>query len=362
VKLLEAQPEVTPGTPPEPPGETPQDSAAAEPAARTCTSCGAGMAPDQDWCLACGHAAAPLAERAGWRSAMTVLGLTLVLVAGAVGASYAALSDDPGATTATSTPQVAAAPPAATTAPPAATSATPTTPTTTTDSSDLPKVKVPSSSSAGATPRRSSTAPAATPRAAVAGPSPAPTYGRPPSPVGPSTSGSSGSSGSPSSGTDTGPSTTPAPSAPVAIDVAAEQVSIYDPYHRATTVGDPGRAVDGSAGTSWFVEPPAGAQQVNVGYAIDLGESRGVRSIDLTTLTPGFKVEVYATDEATPPPDILDARWAHITDKPDVGTDGSTEHIVLGAGTSKYRMLLLWITQPPPDGARVRFSELKLFG
>jgi hypothetical protein len=101
---------------------------------------------------------------------------------------------------------------------------------------------------------------------------------------------------------------------------------------------------------------------VNVGYAIDLRQSRGVRSIDLTTLTPGFKVEVYATDEVTPPPDILDTRWAHITDKANVGTDGATERIVLGAGTSKYRMVMLWITQPPSDGTRVRISELKIFG
>ena len=36
--------------------------------------------------------------------------------------------------------------------------------------------------------------------------------------------------------------------------------------------------------------------------------------------------------------------------------------IVLGAGTSKYQTLLLWITKPPADGTRVRISELKVFG
>jgi hypothetical protein len=124
----------------------------------------------------------------------------------------------------------------------------------------------------------------------------------------------------------------------------------------------PGRALDHDGASSWFVDTPAGAPIVGVGYAVNLGELRGIRSLDVTTTTPGFKVEVYATDEATPPPTITDTRWAHITDKADVGQDGTT-HIVLGAGTSKYRTLLLWITQPPSQGAtRVRISELKVFG
>ena len=87
----------------------------------------------------------------------------------------------------------------------------------------------------------------------------------------------------------------------------------------------------------------------------------GIKAIDITTPTPGFKVEIYATDEATPPPSITDTRWAHITDKSDVGADGKT-HIVLGAGSSKYQTLLLWITKPPTSGTRVRISELKVFG
>jgi hypothetical protein len=100
---------------------------------------------------------------------------------------------------------------------------------------------------------------------------------------------------------------------------------------------------------------------VGAGYVMNLGSARGIKSIDVTSPTPGFKLEIYATDEATPPPTITDTRWAHITDKNDVGTDGKT-HIVLGAGTSKYQTLLLWITKPPSDGARVRISELKVFG
>jgi hypothetical protein len=94
---------------------------------------------------------------------------------------------------------------------------------------------------------------------------------------------------------------------------------------------------------------------------VNLGELRGTKAIDITTPTPGFKVEIYESDQPTPPPTITDTRWAHITDKDDVG-DGGTTHIVLGGGSSKYQTLLVWITKPPSQGTRTRISELKVFG
>jgi hypothetical protein len=147
----------------------------------------------------------------------------------------------------------------------------------------------------------------------------------------------------------------------VAIDLPSTAASVYDPYRRAAAVGVPAKAIDGDGSTSWFFDPAPGATQVGAGLVVNLGQARGIRSFDITTPTPGFKIEVYATDEPTPPPTITDTRWAHITDKSDVGTDGKT-HVVLGAGSSKYQTLLLWITKPPTTGTRVRISELKIFG
>jgi hypothetical protein len=355
MKLLELQPEVAPGAPPEPPEDAPREEPQADPGARTCKSCGAGLEPGQDWCLACGTAAGPLVERPGRRSVLTVLGLTLVLVAGAVGASYAALRSDAAAPPAGST-AVAQVPPAATTAPPPAATTTPpattpTTPSTGTGSSTLPKVQVPSTKTPTAAPTPATPATPATPRAttppATSTPTPTPTTTTPPS-----TSGGGGQT--------TSTPTTTTPAAPVAIDLDASAASVYDPYRRATALGVPGKALDGNGGTSWYVDPSPGAN-VAIGYVVNLGEQRGIKSVDITTPTPGFKVEVYATDEATPPPAITDTRWAHITDKANVG-DGGKSHVVLGGGTSKYRTLLLWITDPPSDGTRVRISELKVFG
>src|ERR1700745_470173 len=95
MKLLEAQPEIAPGAPPAPPHETPPEQDAPDTGARTCGSCGAQMEPGQDWCLACGTASGPLGASPGARPALTVLGLVLLLVAGAVAASFAALREDP---------------------------------------------------------------------------------------------------------------------------------------------------------------------------------------------------------------------------------------------------------------------------
>jgi hypothetical protein len=323
------------------------------------------MVPDQDWCLACGTAApGRLGTRPGWRAATTVIGITAVLVIGAVVAGYAALTGDAGREAAAPAPAsavpVAPAPPADTTpaAPPAATTTTPTTPAPPAKGGALPKVKTPSSSSAGAV------------------------TARPVVPAKPTSPTSTGSSTTPSSttptqttptstGTTTTPSATPKPAAPTPISLGSDAGSIYDPYQRAAQAGDAPKALDGNHSTAWFVTAKS-PDQMGVGYEVDLGKLRGVRELELATSTPGFRVEVYATDEASLPPDILDTRWSHITNRSDVDSaaaadaqDGNTagdgkERIVLGSGSSKYRHVLLWFTQPPKDGATIKISELQL--
>ena len=56
---------------------------------------------------------------------------------------------------------------------------------------------------------------------------------------------------------------------------------------------------------------------------------------------------------------FTDTRWAHLEDRTGVK---ARQRIVLGEGTSEYRTLLLWFTEPPTDGERVRLGELRLFG
>jgi hypothetical protein len=363
VKLLEAEPVVTPEVAPEPPRETPQERPPSQPEALpTCASCGAAMQEGQDWCLACGTAApGRLGQRPGWRAATTVIALTAVLVLGALGASYAALTGDakkaPTAPAALAQAQVtppAAQPPAATPTTPAQT--TPTTPSKpSTSTNKLPKVHAPKSGTSGGSPITPIT--------------PTPSTPTPSTPTPSSTTGSQGSTGV-QNGTGTGSTTTPstttgqppADTGPKAIELAGDAGKAYDPYGRAKASGVAERALDDDAATSWYVDPKDPAQ-LGIGYAVDLGRLQGIREIELQTPTPGFRIEVYATDETEPPPDILDTRWSHITNVSDVGTkDNGKQKVVLGAGTTKYRNLLLWFTQPPTDGARVRLTELQVLG
>jgi hypothetical protein len=352
VKLLEAEPVVAPEVAPEPPRETPPEQAPAAPeAAQTCKACGAPMEADQDWCLACGTAApGSLGQRPGWRAASTVIALALLLVLGAVGAGYAALKNDGSAKTA-STPAAAAAQPPAqaqvappTTQAPQTTQSTPTQQQTTTTpkSSTLPKVHA--------------TKPGTTQGAPVTPVTPTPTTSTP------TTSTPTGTSSTPSGTTSTPTTTTPQDTGPQPIDLKGDAGSIYDPYGRAKASGKVERALDDDTSTSWYVDPND-PQSIGVGYSVDLGKLQGIREIQLQTTTPGFKMEVYATDEPELPPDILDTRWSHITNVSDVGTkDDGKQKIVLGAGTTKYRNLLLWFTNPPTDGPRLRIVELKVLG
>ena len=351
MKLLEAEPVLAPEAAPEaPPASPPEQPASPPEAGRTCDACGAAMQADQDWCLTCGTAApGRLGERPGWRAASTVIALTLLLVLGAVGAGYAALTGDSNAKKAAAAPpaagqpqtQAQVAPPAATT-PPAATQTQPTIPAQPAKPKKLPKVHTPQPGTTQGSP--------VTPT--------------PPAATTPPSTGSTPATGSTGTGTTTPKTTTtpPADPGPQPIDLNGDAGTVYDPYSRVKASGEATRALDGDATTSWYVDPKDPAQ-VAVGYAVDLGKLQGVREIRLQTPTPGFRVEIYATDETALPPDILDTRWSHIKDVSDVGVknDGK-QTIVLGAGTSKYRNVLLWFTQPPTDAPRLRITELELLG
>jgi hypothetical protein len=347
VKLLEAEPTAAPQVAPEAPRETPQEQPPPKPEAiRTCTSCGAPMEADQDWCLTCGTAASgSIGQRPGWWAASTVIAITVVLVLGAIAASYAAITGDDGKTPAPAAPpaaqpQAQATPPATT--PPAASTPTESTPTqsTATTTNELPKVKTPKAQSTGAAPITPTTS---TPTTAT-----------------PTTS-------TPSQGntnTTTTPSTTTEqePAGPQPIQLAGDAGKAYDPYGKSKASGETERAIDDDPQTSWYVDLKD-PEQAGLGYALDLGKLQGIKQIEIQTPTPGFRIEVYATDETELPPDILDTRWSHITNVSDVGAkDDGKQTIVLGAGTSKYRNLLLWFTQPPTDGARIRLTEVKPLG
>lgn len=351
MRLLHRETEVEPEAPAAPveaPAGAP-DAVAAPEGVRACPTCHAALADDQDWCLQCGAAQSRLAVRMpGMRTAGTIAALTAVLVGGAVAASYAALQQGPAPTPPTPT-QVAQAPaavaPAPSTATPPATDPVPAAPAT---SAVPPAPVVPPSP-----PKVSSPPPTPTPSSSSSHTSKS----------GGNSSGSkttSTSSGSGTSTTTTTDTTAPAPT-PIKLDPSA--ASLYDPYTRDTAAGDPTKALDHNPSTSFPIAVADGSATIGAGLALDLGKKRGIREIDLTLKTPGVGLEVYATDAADLPPDVLDSRWAHLRSLASAGsaTDGH-QTISLGSGTSKYRHLLLWFTTPPESGTTVRVTEAKLLG
>jgi hypothetical protein len=335
-----------------PPASAP---AASESTARKCANCGAALADGQDWCLQCG-AGAPdsLRSRApSWRSAAVVLTALALLVAGAAGAAYAALSKGSAKTPPpTTVAQVAPTattpvqPPSATTPPAVTAKIGPPTTIKPLGPSKLPKI--PLSAPTPSTPALSTptalpvtkTPAAKTPKKAKQAPVPA------------------------------------GEAHPEALFLDTNAATTYNPYnYAASNFGDPSLAIDGDASTGWtaLVEPTV-APKLAEGLVIDLNTMRKLSAVGLTTTTPGMTMQVYGANGAAPPASITDPAWVALT--PSLTEGKRHARIKLGGGSAAaaqaakqaYRFIVLWISQAPASAVgtaeapgRVSVNELELF-
>ncbi len=323
--------------------------------ARQCAKCGAALLDGQDWCLQCGTGA-PESLRARtptWRSAAVILSTLAILVLGAAGAAYAALSkgDGKAAPAVTTVAQVPAAttPPPTTTLPPTAT----TTP--------QPNIGVPTTIK-----------PATPPKIPLASPTLTPT-----TPAVTPTVGAGGSS--PTTSKQKANPNTPVGEAPStdALLLDTNAAATYNPYNYATTnFGDPSLAIDGDASTGWtaLVEPSV-APKMAEGLVIDLNTPRKLAAVGLTTTTPGMTVQIYGADGQAPPTSITDPAWVALT--PALQAKKKHARIKLGrsgsaasqaAAKQPHRFVVLWISQAPASAVgtpeapgRVSVNELELF-
>ena len=326
-----------------------------------CPSCGAGMDTGQDWCLECGTAApGRLGARPGWRAALTVTSVTVVLVLGAVVAAYAAMTTD--ATRDTRDGQPNGAPIQAQVPPPPGASAPTTTPPATGEEPSIPAPEAGSSGS-GAEPI----------------PIPGGDGGEVPVPGG---GGGGGGGGAPSGGGGGAPapgggggggggggSSAPAPPAVGPISLAADSGSIYDPSDRSgARFSDPTAAYDGSEAQGFTISVPADGDPFGAGIAFRFGNPRDLRSLQIATETEGFTVEVYGSASGTRPPDILDNRWASLGRRTNV-QDG-TRVSLDSDDVNRVRHVAVWVTTVPPgtgaeEGSsrrKVNLNELRFRG
>jgi hypothetical protein len=325
-----------------------------------CEVCGAGMQRGQDWCLECGTAArGRLGVRPGWRAAFTVVGLTLLLVCGAVLASYAALTSDAertaSAPTAGNGNPVAPAPtpavpgPAPTTIQPGATGpGTTAPPVTPGPTAVVPGATGPTTS---AHPIIPTTRPVIPPTKAVV----------PPAASNPATPPSAGTT---KPGTGATSPTRPSGTATVAPQVIKlKSATTYDPAKRAgAEFGPADNAVDGKLTSVWDVIVPADGNPIGAGLLIDMGAPHALQSLRIATDTPGFRAELYGAVDKAVPADILDKRWQHLTDAKDVQNGEAID--LKGKGDApKYQRFLVYVTKPAqPTDPRVSIAELQLRG
>lgn len=327
-----------------------------------CPSCGAGMNAGQDWCLECGTAApGRLGARPGWRAALTVTSVTVVLVLGAVVAAYAAMTTDATRDTRDGQPNGAPiqaqvppppAPPSATTTPPG-TGEEPTIPAPEAGFSDSEAQPIPDGGGGGDS---------------------VPGDGGGGGGVAPSGGGGGGGGGTPapsggSSGGGGGGSSAPAPAAVGPISLAARSGSIYDPSDRSgARFSDPTAAYDGSEARGFTISVPGDGDPFGAGIAFRLSNPRDLRSLEIATETEGFTVEVYGSASGTRPPDILDNRWANLGRRTNV-QDGT--RISLDSDeVNRVRHVAVWITTVPggtgaEEGSSrrtVKLNELRFRG
>jgi hypothetical protein len=346
----------------------PAPAPAAEQATRACANCAAPLTDGQDWCLQCG-AGAPDSLRTRsptWRSAAVLGGTLAVLVAGAAGAAYAALSKDGGKPrTATATVAQATTPAAPATTPvqPPSGSLAPTvtgkigTPTTIKPLAGLGAIKAPKIPSAVPTPKGAIVAPSlqhlgggVTPTVKIPTVKIRKSAKQAPVPAG--------------------------EAHPEALLLDTNAASTYNPYaYAATNFGDPSLAIDGDASTGWtaLVEP-ANAPKLAEGLVIDLNTARRLSALTLVTTTPGMTVQVYGANGATLPSSITDPAWVALS--PSL-TEGKKRTRIKFGGTAAaaqqnakkpYRFVVLWISQAPASAVgtpeapgRVSVNELELF-
>jgi hypothetical protein len=348
--------------------EAPSEAAAPPPdgdvhiavAELACEACGAQMQRGQDWCLECGTAApGRLGARPGWRAAFTVVGLTLLLVCGAVIASYAALTSDAQRTaaapsTGSASPIVAETPPAV--APPVGPGVI--APPGATGPGTTVAPLVPGAAPQPIIPATKPPLPATNTPVAPA-PSPAKPGAGPTGPTGPAPA----TSKTPSKGAR-GPQATAKRAAPQVIKLKPDAARTYNPAKRAgAEFGPAAQAIDAKPDTVWDVVVPADGQPLGVGLLVDLGAPYALSSLKITTPTPGFRVELYgAVDGKELPEDIFDKRWIHLTDRKAVA-DGRTISLKGKGDGAKVRVFLLHLTMPAErSDPRVAIGDLEFRG
>jgi hypothetical protein len=136
---------------------------------------------------------------------------------------------------------------------------------------------------------------------------------------------------------------------------------LYDPFPDGVDehAGDARLAVDGKPGTAWATgDHPGGMSKAGVGLVVDTGGYQSWSAIGILTRTPGFKVEIYSTDQTdTPQGGPTAAGWNREGSKSSVAKE---QRIGLKGASSQPQHFLVWITKLPSGRSSASISEITL--
>lgn len=375
-------------------GETPDDQPEAAPngaapaehipagdiaaGGRACTSCGAPLAADQDWCLHCGAGKTVGRSGPGWRSAAAAIGAATVLALGAAAAAYAAFKGEatpagtpastvaqtPPATTSTTTTSTTTVPPVSSTTPTEplpserkppkipGTASTPQTGGTTSElggGSSSQSTTESGSSTEGQSKRKGKTttekteskeetcSSSSTEEAEAGSEEAAQTEGE-------STDTATGAESEVLEDEEACTGQSEGGTAP--IPLAAHDASTYDPngYPESGYV-DPQLAIDGNASTAWTAAPgPEIAPKVQAGLLIAFGREREIAKVALISRALGMTVQVYGTTQRVAPKSLESKAWVKLSGVHIVEERSSKIKL---KRTPKIRQLLVWVLRAP---------------
>jgi hypothetical protein len=155
---------------------------------------------------------------------------------------------------------------------------------------------------------------------------------------------------------------------PPAIELDTNAASTYDPYsYPAANFGDPSLAIDGDVTTGWTAQvEPAVAPKMAEGLAIDLRSPRSIADVKVYTSTTGMTVQVYGANGHALPGSITAPDWVPLSHALVLKKKSTT--IKLRDATKAFSFIVVWISRAPESAigtpqapGHVVVDELELF-
>jgi serine/threonine-protein kinase len=131
---------------------------------------------------------------------------------------------------------------------------------------------------------------------------------------------------------------------------------------RTQNPGQVGLAIDGNRNTAWATEQyyAGKLEKPGVGIYVDANPGTVAREMVIDTGTPGWRVEIYASN-TTPDPNSFVVGPGGWTRVGGVSSVSSTQTIRLNTAGTRYRYYLVWITRLPPGQELVQVNEIALY-